>query len=1175
MMPAYGHGDSYPHQRYQMPFGQYHFPGFETTTPHIKMDPSKSPFAYEQPWPYAGHYGFPIPWNTCSGNNNCPGCYSYRHAYPHPHPHPHPPLSPIYCTGGCPAYPEVHPVPYALPPHYPMELPRYEYDKNVPNNYHCCGCPNHLCKQNEGKSLKIEEQKPDLDEKGSDSPVPVQWKNCPFPIIYSPPEHMNRKQKKPVNLDGTEQEKISCDAQPNGSSGANEQEPRVLNRWFPLEINSLPRLMQNGEKKTSQIQPSEDKRKEFPFPTFWMPYCDNQPEAGLANNTERSPTAKSVREAPHTFKLIPVSFSDDEGDPKKAILKEERSETNGDANVEDETTKQKSNPVKQMASHQEKNDFEGTEKRKRNIPVKQNEENVTDKNTPINAKRQSSPQKTSKLPPVCLRVDPLPRKKSSTRSSRSPSPSASKEHPQGMSNETSKASGLSGMKKKSEQDSQIQSPSSSNKVAEPNEKIIEMLDRRTGGNKGGDHGDVPQSKIPNTLSNGEHEEHENVSKMSRTEESEQKRKTLSDAEAAILIQSAYRGFEVRRWEPLKKLKQIAEVQEQAMDVRNCIQALDVGDEIQTDDKKKVIIGETIMRLLLKLDTIQGLHPSLRVIRKSLARELVSLQEKLDSIIAKKSNEQVHDQSTTKLEDFLLDAHNTGCVEEPQEEKEAVLCKKSSEDVFHDGHEILEQCQSELCETDTLCGSKDEELESVKQRPEHDNREPPVVDGMGSSAKPNLFIPSHADVSEVKVQDAHSSNTDILETGETVAEGEIKSEVGDTSSVDNLDVSGWEELPQEVNDDEYVDLDSQRDIQVEMGKNEVKLSVVSYMEPYTNLPAKDDDLVLKREQREISLAELPAGLVDEDYDISESKKNEECHMKKEILLREEEKCDSAIDASPPGDDISHEPHLKKQALGVQERQSNVKSDSWAKSECQKDRELFGDTSHDVEVEHLSVKEVKNDNELSILSRCTELQQLPSSVDHYSCVGANDLHSSYSQLDDSDTVANEKKHIVEDEHEEKVNQTVEEKEVQVEHQQLHPLIGDIQADQASVNEAQGEEEETLAGRQFPPLPEGVERELLVVPSDNSKSPNTEDEDGFDGKKLIEENKKLRELIEKLIEAGNNQLTVISNLNGRVKGLEKKLAKRKKMGTTHYRPATKGSSCIKSSNSMLQGYGVKVAM
>lgn len=83
-----------------------------------------------------------------------------------------------------------------------------------------------------------------------------------------------------------------------------------------------------------------------------------------------------------------------------------------------------------------------------------------------------------------------------------------------------------------------------------------------------------------------------------------KEKNLSDDQAAVLIQSAYRGFEVRKSEPLKKLKQMVEVREQAAEIRKRIQALESSSDLLKNEKERVVIGEMIMRTLLKLDTIQ-------------------------------------------------------------------------------------------------------------------------------------------------------------------------------------------------------------------------------------------------------------------------------------------------------------------------------------------------------------------------------------------------------------------------------------------------------------------------------------------------------------------------------------------------------------------------------------------
>ncbi|GKB24459.1 BAG family molecular chaperone regulator 6 [Tanacetum coccineum] len=50
--------------------------------------------------------------------------------------------------------------------------------------------------------------------------------------------------------------------------------------------------------------------------------------------------------------------------------------------------------------------------------------------------------------------------------------------------------------------------------------------------------------------------------------------------------------------------------------------------------------------------------------------------------------------------------------------------------------------------------------------------------------------------------------------------------------------------------------------------------------------------------------------------------------------------------------------------------------------------------------------------------------------------------------------------------------------------------------------------------------------------------------DDKKLLEENERLRVAVEELMKAGNQQLDVIKELTGRVKDLEKKLSKKKKV-------------------------------
>lgn len=70
-----------------------------------------------------------------------------------------------------------------------MEQQRYEYDKDAHRDHHCCGCLNHTSNQRIDKGVKIEEQEPDVVKK-SDSSIPLQSKNYPYPIVWIPPEYM-------------------------------------------------------------------------------------------------------------------------------------------------------------------------------------------------------------------------------------------------------------------------------------------------------------------------------------------------------------------------------------------------------------------------------------------------------------------------------------------------------------------------------------------------------------------------------------------------------------------------------------------------------------------------------------------------------------------------------------------------------------------------------------------------------------------------------------------------------------------------------------------------------------------------------------------------------------------------------------------------------------------------
>lgn len=569
-----------------------------------------------------------------------------------------------------------------------MEKPRFEYDKDEHQSYHCCGCPNHPRNQKHGTFVKIEED-PEV-VKQSNSLVPVQLKNLPYPI-WVPSEYLkkNDEQKSAFESGETEIEGAQHNKEFNKDSKPSDRDPRGWSGWFPLDMKSLEPLMgeddakkeinQQNEKRSQFQYPfswmppdnkkddaKEDKKvmdgwlpltsfmqgednekgrsrqndgemRQFPYPIFWIPSGDKQEETGGNEQKETSASPTSVEESRSGYKLFPPKH------PEMDRMVSE-SEKHGDSggqfksfqlmdNAADQST-----PMMNMNSNRkEGNKVEDKEKKVKDIPVRSAETNASTGQR----KKSPSPPKASKLPPVCLRVEPLAKKKNSNGISRSPSPPGSKRQTENTMEDTSlKPSVSSGLEDNAKLDTQIQSMySEKREEKEPETQTIDMDHGKDFGRKNEDLGKCDVKNIPvlhidsrkgddqniATEASGKDgdERKTEVAKGSRaTGEvledvmNETKRESgstdgkcsvktvkLSDAEAAKLIQSAYRGYEVRKYDPLEKSKLMAKVREKIAEIRSRIEALR-SPNVKATDKQIVTIGEMVMNLLLKLDTIQ-------------------------------------------------------------------------------------------------------------------------------------------------------------------------------------------------------------------------------------------------------------------------------------------------------------------------------------------------------------------------------------------------------------------------------------------------------------------------------------------------------------------------------------------------------------------------------------------
>ncbi|CAH9096719.1 unnamed protein product [Cuscuta europaea] len=593
--------DSDPYHKNQIPSFpySYYYPNAQIPArPDMNVDPGK----FYGSWPLGG-YPCPVPHGGCchSSNFQQPSSYAPRPPYPHIAPHPF-----HYAPPG------PYPFHYVPPPYFSMEQPHYGFPNHFPTDHHCCGCPNHPCKKNETKDLKIEEHDENVDRKNGEAMVPFNAWSHPYPVGWFPYGDVSREYPK---------------EQGKGYSG-----------WSPLNYMHNSEGLKDGEDLRLTTPHKQDgKSMPFPYPIVWMPdQPKDNPKIGR-KVIDLGPKSSSDQELPQLLEPNPKGSLDDEGKAFNSGIEERKTVNKG-------VSFPKVIPVKQLEDHNDmRSPSNQTEGNSSHATMKPKNENGDKKIIKENGPKQqvSSPKKPSKLPPVCLRVDPFPRKKGHNKPL---------DRPKDKHTAPSNGVGTSECKCADEVSNTAEGSKCSNETVKVNiEETTQGEDAHKEVNAGCDiptgesesgvgsvgiKGVAPCEQEKRTcpgvvLCNNTKGQTETLTKVK-----------FSGSEAATKIQSAYRGFEVRKWETLKKLKQISRFREQVAELRTHIQALEDSSEKPVDDKQKNVIAETIMNLLLKLDAIQGLHPSVREVRKSVTRELVSLQEKLDSLIDRSSQQAI-------------------------------------------------------------------------------------------------------------------------------------------------------------------------------------------------------------------------------------------------------------------------------------------------------------------------------------------------------------------------------------------------------------------------------------------------------------------------------------------------------------------------------------------------------
>ncbi|TVU33324.1 hypothetical protein EJB05_25134 [Eragrostis curvula] len=812
----------YSHYRNHTPYS-YYPPGWEAGHPRA-MDSSCRPPSYG-PWPYnAGmHHPHPPEYHCCCNHSYPHGYYGFRPPFPQELPPPH-----LYYHGPFPQHPNEFPPYFAHPHPYPAEQTQYDFNKS---KNHCCGCPNHVCHGEEKSNVKIKEERPDgkpeREFKGADNSSIIRHPNKQYPAIWLP----------------------SGNIEDNDNGKLYELPPQLLNGWVPVGGKRAEDAKQQGQ--------HDQKEKQFQWPIVWMPAGYDEPKQKAKDLKEMDENSKITEETPPSpkIKIIPLSWFEDqkpaaqsgsrdhgdrstlESQPttteyRDGRLVEGHRKTTPDMprRVNDERKPAREN-YKTIPVLPDKETDEKKVTTYRTIPVmteKETEEkkpavseNKEEKKSSSSEKKgehgkgnhsESPTAKHSKLPPVCLRVDPLPRKKSGNGSSRSPSPpirkdankdedmneaqsqnlepkqsdkkkqitvseakekSVNEKSPDdmkkdmGFSNETVPAASAKHSPEEENDDQKVQD--SSTRVHAQENAGANIVGGGTQENAGAeilkeddkstDRDDIIRSE---TLKND--------SKPFRT--------NLSEAAAAVRIQSAYRGYDVRRWQPLDKLRKIRDVIEQMQGVRKQLQSLEASSKKPTE-KEQMAAGEAIMNLLLKLDTIQGLHPSVRDARKSVARELICLQEKLDSLCKQPFSEFNHeneDEISERADSIIHTAAPTLTSEasdKMSQEEKADELREAKESSSVDSIELCDAVPSEVsmelgqdAYSSELKNQKEESCSNTMEVPREEETAAEQVEFQGASSIDTMTataLPEHpADNHECRIEEPNAGLLEVTE-----------------------------------------------------------------------------------------------------------------------------------------------------------------------------------------------------------------------------------------------------------------------------------------------------------------------------------------------------------------------------------------------------------------------------
>ncbi|XP_028121463.1 BAG family molecular chaperone regulator 6-like [Camellia sinensis] len=816
----------------------------------------------------------------------------------------------------------------------------------------------------------------------------------------------------------------------------------------------------NGDRNRAQDQPNVDKNQ-FQFPIFWLPYKHEEDET--RGDKEAKADHESAERSSPNLKVASAQLPS-----SKVGLKATENNVNG-----------KTNHVKQQEELHNTGKTKEGEGKARGITMKEIEHSGDKKPSDDGTKRQSpSPQKTSKLPPVCLRVDPLPKRKNSHGDSRSPSPSHKEKAQEAFGDRSESTSSI----KESEE-------------VEPNKgkiKVVKVVDGIT------------------------------------------KQDTGEDCKAQTPIGA-----------PVNLFPKSGEDVSTNQDTSKVV----VCDDVREDKEVKAPDATVESHL--------GLHPTVRNFRKSVAKELVSLQEKLDSLPTNKS-----EVSNVKLvEDLSMNAKGDSSFEETgngnsfaetqsnhsniSDLVEPSQCQISNITEATSGSQIMENSEMKLVKKEACEESEDKIIASPLQS----SRE--LVDKLKDDL--NNEVIDDGEMMMLKAQTDGSELKLLVEPIPSAAEENVDSAVVGTMPSCLGDQSA---ASPEFNQELVIEQSPRHELieigncEVLQGKGEVEsqsaigitTSIAEANQVQQTLDALNDASVIVDLKHEIG--------EESDFEGHEDVMAEQEEAQKEVgHINENVKISRADDEIGLGNAPIEDARLNIEEFTVQKHgeEKNNTNELLDTSEPEKPQPQLAfaeDEIHDGEAckpeePHAEFSPLENETHCGVASKTEETWP--------------GLSPALGQENDDSGITNDEDNCSRQDIKEtkECNEESENQEIVGDRLEFKELVSVAGNDKVTEQLCGSEtSKEALIATQFVPadaeeLPQ-VEGELFPMSPNYSQVSLGSKMGSESDEKLVEENKKLREIMEKLIETGTEQLTAISDLSSKVKDLEKKLARKKKSRT-----------------------------